>query len=50
LTGAKELMSKVVAAYGRVDVLVNNAGGTIWIKPFHLYTEEETVMELERSL
>ena len=50
LTGAKELMSKAVAAYGRIDVLVNNVGGTIWIKPFHLYTEEETTMELERSL
>ena len=50
LTGAKELMSKTVAAYGRIDVLVNNVGGTIWIKPFHLYTEEETKMELERSL
>jgi len=50
LTGAKELMSKTVAAYGRIDVLVNNVGGTIWIKPFHLYTEEETMMELERSL
>ena len=50
LTGAKDLMSKAMAAYGRIDVLVNNVGGTIWIKPFHLYTEEETVMELERSL
>jgi len=50
LTGAKELMSKAMAAYGRIDVLVNNVGGTIWIKPFHLYTEEETTMELERSL
>ena len=50
LTGAKELMGKAVAAYGRIDVLVNNVGGTIWIKPFHLYTEEETTMELERSL
>jgi NAD(P)-dependent dehydrogenase (short-subunit alcohol dehydrogenase family) len=50
LTGAKELMSRAVAAYGRIDVLVNNVGGTIWIKPFHLYTEEETAMELQRSL
>ncbi|MCX7311092.1 MAG: SDR family oxidoreductase [Hyphomicrobiales bacterium] len=50
LTGAKELMSKTMAAYGRIDVLVNNVGGTIWIKPFHLYTEEETTMELQRSL
>ena len=43
-------MSKTVAAYGRIDVLVNNVGGTIWIKPFHLYTEDEVKMELERSL
>jgi NAD(P)-dependent dehydrogenase (short-subunit alcohol dehydrogenase family) len=50
LTGAKELMGKAVAAHGRIDVLVNNVGGTIWIKPFHLYTEEEVAMELERSL
>ncbi len=50
LIGAKELMKQAVAAYGRIDVLVNNVGGTIWIKPFHMYTEEETTMELERSL
>jgi dihydroxycyclohexadiene carboxylate dehydrogenase len=50
LTGAKELMSKAVAAYGRIDVLVNNVGGTIWIKPFHLYKEDEIRLEIERSL
>jgi dihydroxycyclohexadiene carboxylate dehydrogenase len=50
LTGAKELMSEALSAYGRIDVLVNNVGGTIWIKPFHLYTEEEVELELERSL
>src|SRR6476646_7492968 len=48
--GAQELMTKAVAAYGRIDVLVNNVGGTIFIKPFHLYTEDEVKMELERSL
>jgi NAD(P)-dependent dehydrogenase (short-subunit alcohol dehydrogenase family) len=48
--GAKDMIDKTVAAYGRVDVLVNNVGGTIFIKPFHLYTEEEVRMELERSL
>jgi NAD(P)-dependent dehydrogenase (short-subunit alcohol dehydrogenase family) len=36
LGGAKELMCKAVDAFGRIDVLVNNVGGTIWIKPFHL--------------
>jgi NAD(P)-dependent dehydrogenase (short-subunit alcohol dehydrogenase family) len=48
--GAQTLMQEAVSAYGRVDVLVNNVGGTIWIKPFHLYTEEEVKLELERSL
>src|SRR5215203_1786745 len=50
LAGAQELMNKTVAAYGRIDVLVNNVGGTIWIKPYHLYTEDEVKLELERSL
>jgi NAD(P)-dependent dehydrogenase (short-subunit alcohol dehydrogenase family) len=48
--GAKELIDKTVAAHGRIDVLVNNVGGTIWIKPYHLYTEDEVKLELERSL
>jgi dihydroxycyclohexadiene carboxylate dehydrogenase len=48
--GAQELVATTVAAYGRIDVLVNNVGGTIWIKPYHLYTEDEVKLELERSL
>jgi NAD(P)-dependent dehydrogenase (short-subunit alcohol dehydrogenase family) len=48
--GAHDLMARVVDAYGRVDVLVNNVGGTIWIKPYHLYSEAEVKLELERSL
>jgi NAD(P)-dependent dehydrogenase (short-subunit alcohol dehydrogenase family) len=48
--GAQEVMRTTTAAYGRIDVLVNNAGGTIWIKPYHLYTEDEVKLELERSL
>jgi dihydroxycyclohexadiene carboxylate dehydrogenase len=48
--GAQELMQAAQAAYGRIDVLVNNVGGTIWIKPYHLYTEREVKLELERSL
>jgi NAD(P)-dependent dehydrogenase (short-subunit alcohol dehydrogenase family) len=47
--GAQDLMSLTVEAYGRIDVLVNNVGGTIWIKPYHLYTEEEVKLEIERS-
>jgi NAD(P)-dependent dehydrogenase (short-subunit alcohol dehydrogenase family) len=48
--GAHELMQRTVAAYQRIDVLVNNVGGTIWIKPYHLYTQDEVKLELERSL
>jgi dihydroxycyclohexadiene carboxylate dehydrogenase len=48
--GAQALMNQAAEAYGRIDVLVNNVGGTIWIKPYHLYTEEEVNLELERSL
>jgi dihydroxycyclohexadiene carboxylate dehydrogenase len=50
LAGAQQLVREAVNAYGRIDVLVNNVGGTIWIKPYHLYTEDEVKLELERSL
>lgn len=49
-SGAQALMRAAHEAYRRIDVLVNNVGGTIWIKPFHLYSEEEVKLELERSL
>jgi dihydroxycyclohexadiene carboxylate dehydrogenase len=48
--GAQSLMADTLAAYGHLDVLVNNVGGTIWIKPYHLYNEKEVKLELERSL
>ena len=35
--GAEELVKQSIKAYGRIDILVNNVGGTIWMKPFHLY-------------
>jgi NAD(P)-dependent dehydrogenase (short-subunit alcohol dehydrogenase family) len=49
-SGAQTLMQAARETHGRIDVLVNNVGGTIWIKPFHLYSEEEVKQELERSL
>jgi len=48
--GAEALMAQAQEAFGRIDVLVNNVGGTIWIKPYHLYKEDEVKLELERSL
>ena len=50
LAGAEQLMALALERFGRIDVLVNNVGGTIWIKPFHLYTEAQVHQELERSL
>ena len=49
-TGAQDLMDQVVKQYGRIDVLVNNVGGTIWAQPYHKYTEEQVNHELERTL
>jgi len=48
--GAAALIAETKQAFGRVDVLVNNVGGTIWMKPYHLYKEDEVKLELERSL
>jgi NAD(P)-dependent dehydrogenase (short-subunit alcohol dehydrogenase family) len=48
--GAHSLMAQVVQSYGRIDVLVNNVGGTIWVQPYHKYTEEQVHLELERTL
>ena len=41
LAGASAAMARAVDRFGRLDVLVNNVGGTIWAKPFWHYTEEE---------
>ena len=38
------------AAGGRIDVLVNNVGGTIWAKPYAEYAEAEIEAEVRRSL
>jgi dihydroxycyclohexadiene carboxylate dehydrogenase len=48
--GAQDLVEQVVGTYSRIDVLVNNVGGTIWMKPYHLYAEDEVRLEIERSL
>lgn len=44
------LMTKVRDGFGRIDVLCNVVGGTIWWQPYHHYTEDQIRAELDRSL
>jgi len=44
------VMKQAVEKFGRIDVLVNNVGGTIWAKPFEHYQENEIEAEVRRSL
>lgn len=48
--GAQETINKTLDTYGRIDVLVNNVGGAIWMKPFITFSEEEINKEISRSL
>jgi dihydroxycyclohexadiene carboxylate dehydrogenase len=49
-SGAKELVAAALKAYKRIDIIVNNVGGTIWAKPYEHYEEEEIEAEIRRSL
>ena len=49
-SGAQAVVEKAIATYGRVDVLINNVGGAIWMKPFQEFSEEEIIKEVNRSL
>ena len=46
----QRVMEEAVARFGRIDILVNNVGGTIWTKPFEFYGESEIESEVRRSL
>ncbi|HCT72839.1 MULTISPECIES: 1,6-dihydroxycyclohexa-2,4-diene-1-carboxylate dehydrogenase [Psychrobacter] len=48
--GAQDTVNKAMDTYGRIDVLVNNVGGAIWMKPFINFSEEEIQKEVSRSL
>jgi dihydroxycyclohexadiene carboxylate dehydrogenase len=48
--GAADLMAYAIAKFGRIDVLINNVGGTIWTKPYQHYDEDEIEAEVRRSL
>ncbi|WP_421842203.1 benzoate diol dehydrogenase BenD [Marinobacter algicola] len=48
--GAAQAMHQTQAHFGRLDVLVNNVGGTIWAKPYQHYQPQEIEAEVRRSL
>jgi dihydroxycyclohexadiene carboxylate dehydrogenase len=44
------VMAKAHEKFGRIDILINNVGGTIWAKPYAHYSEDEIQAEIRRSL
>lgn len=47
---AARVMAEAQKRFGRIDVLINNVGGTIWAKPYAEYAEAEIEAEVRRSL
>ena len=48
--GAESVMAEAQKQYGRIDILINNVGGTIWAQPVEHYTPEQIEKEIQRSL
>jgi dihydroxycyclohexadiene carboxylate dehydrogenase len=48
--GASTAMVAARNHFGRIDILVNNVGGTIWARPYAHYTEQQIEAEIRRSL
>lgn len=48
--GAQQVVAAALQAHGRVDILINNVGGTIWAKPYQEYEEAQIEAEIRRSL
>lgn len=46
----RRMMNRAAKLTGRIDVLVNNVGGTIWVQPFEHYREAQIIAEINRSL
>lgn len=48
--GAAAVADAALERFGRIDVLINNVGGTIWSRPFEFYEPEQVTAEIQRSL
>jgi dihydroxycyclohexadiene carboxylate dehydrogenase len=46
----RTVMTRARAHFGRIDILINNVGGTIWAKPYQHYDEQQIEAEIRRSL
>jgi dihydroxycyclohexadiene carboxylate dehydrogenase len=49
-SGATAATNATRARFNRIDILINNVGGTIWAKPFAEYAPDQIEAELRRSL
>ena len=48
--GAEAAANIALEHFGRIDVLINNVGGTIWTRPFEHYEPAQIEKEVQRSL
>jgi dihydroxycyclohexadiene carboxylate dehydrogenase len=48
--GAEAAVKAALDAHGRLDILINNVGGAIRMKPFHKFEPAEIEAEIHRSL
>ncbi len=49
-SGNVQVMEKAQRSHGAIDVLVNNVGGAIWMRPFQHFDERQIEAEISRSL
>ena len=48
--GFEKVVNQTQNTFNKIDILINNVGGTIWAKPFEHYQEDEIIKEVNRSL
>jgi dihydroxycyclohexadiene carboxylate dehydrogenase len=48
--GAAAMVAEAIAIFGRIDILVNNVGGAIRMRPYAEFTPEQIDAEIRRSL
>jgi dihydroxycyclohexadiene carboxylate dehydrogenase len=48
--GAAQAMAAAIAAFGRIDILINNVGGAIRMRPYAQFEPDQIDAEIRRSL